>query len=139
MLMAAREQYARYRTTWQWTTDELYLGKMVRWIEDTYHRWHTVVTMVAVAEAAPSYDSGVNTDPTSVGWRYTAHALGYMKHRSANGGARLLMAPIAYGRQLEILQQIAAYYDIEIIDLKALWNGPSFLPNDDISVHMGRV
>ena len=45
-------------------------------------------------------------------------------------GARLLMAPVTQGRQLEILRPIAARYRIDLVDTSPLYAGPSFLPND---------
>ena len=74
--------------------------------------------------------ANVSTDPSSLGWRYTAHALAYMKYLTAGAGARLVMAPYAEGRQLEILRDIAARHGIEIIDTAALFRGPMALPND---------
>jgi hypothetical protein len=53
-----------------------------------------------------------------------------MKRRSERAGARLLMAPVAQGRQLEILRGIAARHGIELVDPTPLFAGPSFLPND---------
>jgi len=142
ILVAERERQARKRTVWKCAKDELYVAKMLRWIRYNYKQWRGSAA-IPVAEAAPlsprhdpearrlqAQRERVDTDPASLGWRYTAHALRHMKHRAATAGARFIMAPVARDRQLEILRDIAARHAIEIIDPTPLWNGPSFLPND---------
>lgn len=143
VLIAERERQARKRTLWKRAKEELYVAKMYRWIKYNYRKWRGSAG-VAVAEAAPAPPRGhdpearrlqaqrdrVDTDPASLGWRYTAHAQRYMKHRAETAGARFIMAPLAGGRQLEILADIARRYGIEIVDTRALQDGPSFLPND---------
>lgn len=108
--------------------------KMFRWIGYSYRQWRGAAGL-AVAEAAPTpprrFDPArVRTDPTSLGWRYTEHALAYMKHHAGNAGARFVMAPLAQDRQLEILRGIAARHAIDLVDTVSLYTGPSFLPND---------
>lgn len=129
-LLAARE---RRRSLLRWADDELYVAKMYHWIDYRYRQWRGV-SALAVAEATPAtprYDRAqVRVDPDSLGWRYTAHALAYMKHRAAGAGARLVMAPMVAGRQLEILRSIAARHAIDIVDTSELYAGPSFLPRD---------
>ena len=95
------------------------------------------------AEAAPrrAFDvADVNADPTSLGWRYTEHALAYMKYRSEQARARLVMAPLTRARQLGILRDVATRHAIDLIDTSPIFSGPSFLPNDGhLSPHGARA
>jgi hypothetical protein len=132
VLLAARERQARRRTFAQRAAEELYVMKMFRWIAYSYRERRRAAAL-AVAEAAPPrrFDPDrVSVDPESLGWRYTDHALAYMKHLSDKAGARLMMAPVTQGRQLEILRSIAARHAIALVDTASLYAGPSFLPND---------
>ncbi|MGH7343049.1 MAG: hypothetical protein ACREKH_21395, partial [Candidatus Rokuibacteriota bacterium] len=133
-LLAERERDARRRSLRSWAKQELYVMKMFRWLDYRFRQWRRTAA-VTVAEAASAhsrrYDPDeVNRDPESLGWRYTAHALAYMKHLSDRAGARLVMVPLARDRQLEILRSIAARHAIDLVDTSALYAGPSFLPND---------
>jgi hypothetical protein len=136
-LLAERDRSLRKRGVKAWTR-ELYVAKMLRWLRYSYRQWRGVAG-VAVANAAARPDPSrvdparVSVDPESLGWRYTAHALAYMKHLADRAGARFLMAPMAQGRQLEILRSIAARHGIDLVDpgpLVPLYVGPLFLPND---------
>jgi len=133
-ILAERERLARTRGLRKWAKEELYVMKMFRWIGYSYREWRRAAAL-AVAEAAPRrpprFDpERVSIDPASLGWRYTEHALAYMKHLSNKSGARFVMAPMANGRQLEILRDIAARHAIDLVDPAPLYAGPSFLPND---------
>jgi len=127
--LAERDRALRERTPWKRAEQDLYVAKMFRWLLGGRSRGRAGVAAVAVAEAGPP-PRGAGTDPESLGWRYTAHALGYMKYAAERAGARFLMAPYAEGRQLEILRDVAARHGIEIVDTSALYGGPSFLPHD---------
>ena len=131
VLIAERERRARQRTLGKWAEDELYVMKMFRWIGYCYGEWRRAAVLT-VAEAAPRRvdPERVSTDPASLGWRYTEHALAYMKHLADKSGSRFVMAPMANGRQLEILRGIAARHAIDLVDPAPLYAGPSFLPND---------
>ena len=131
-LLAEREGKNRRRSLGRRLEEELYVMKMFRWIGHRYREWRP---SASIAEAAPARDrtfdvANPGTDPSSLGWRYTEHALAYMKWAAERGGARLLEAPVVHGRQLEILRDIAARHGIAMIDTAALHGGPSFLPND---------
>jgi hypothetical protein len=108
-----------------------YVGKLVRWLRLKYRHWR--VAGIAVAEAAPlDFDAAdVSTNPASRGWRYTAHAIAYMKYLTDHAGARLLMVPVTRDRQLEILRGIAGERGIEVVETDRLFAEPSsFLPKD---------
>jgi hypothetical protein len=107
-----------------------YVGKLYRWLRLKYR--HRRVAGLAIAEAAPlDFDAAdVSTDPASRGWRYTAHAVAYMKFLADRAGARLLMVPVTRDRQLAILRGIAARLGIEVVETERLFAEPSFLPND---------
>jgi len=142
-LLAERERGLRNRRLWRRLEDELYVMKMVRWLRFRVREWRASPSR---AEAAPSdprtrHDvSNVSTDPSSLGWRYTAHALAYMKRLTDGAGARLVMAPFVQGRQLEILRDIAARHAIEMVDTAPLFTGPTVLPNDGhLSPHGAQV
>ena len=128
-----RDHKIRQRSLGKRAEEELYLMKLGRWLQHMY-RERRASALVGVAEAVPAHQrrldsSDVATDPASLGWRYTEHAIAYMKYRAAGGGARLLMTSIASGRQLEILRGIARAHGIDYIETTDL--GPdSFLPND---------
>jgi hypothetical protein len=131
-LLAEHERAIRNRRFLRKLDDNLYVMKMVRWIRFRVRDWRA-----SVPRAEAAYDprtrhdvANVSDNPAALGWRYTAHALAYMKYRTDHAGARLVMAPFAEGRQLEILQAIAARHRIEIIDTAPLFKGPTILPND---------
>ena len=63
----------------------------------------------------------MRTHPTPLSWRYTEHALAYMKCRAGNAGARFVMAPLAQDRQLEILRCIATRHAIDLVDIASLF------------------
>jgi hypothetical protein len=130
-LIAREELRMRRRSLGRRLEQDLYVMKMFRWLQYRYREGHVSVTHAEAAPEARTFDvADVNGNPASLGWRYTEHALVYMKHRSDQAGARLIMAPVAQGRQLEILQAIAARHVIALIDTSPLFAGPSFLPND---------
>lgn len=133
-VLAERERKIRGRSLMKRAEEELYLMKMLRWLHHTYREWRGSVGVAVAVAALPRGRRGdsadVSTDPASLGWRYTEHALAYMKHVAENAGARFLMAPMTQGRQLEILRNIAGRYAIDFIDTAPLFAGPSFLPND---------
>jgi hypothetical protein len=141
-LMARHELRMRRRSLARRLEQDLYVMKMLRWLQFRYREGHA---SVARAEAAPraarTFDvADVNADPTSLGWRYTEHALAYMKHLADGAGARLIMAPMARDRQLAILRDIAARHAIDLVDTAPLFAGPSFLPNDGhFTPHGARV
>ena len=91
--------------------------KMMRWLRYTYRQWrHSAVVASAFAADEPGRrgDGDVGTNPASLGWRYTEHALVYMKYVTERSGARFVMAPVAQDRQLEILRGIARRHGIEL-------------------------
>jgi hypothetical protein len=139
-----RERQIRQRSLTRRAKEELFVMKMLRWIDWSYQQWRGSAG-IAVAEAAPrperTFDSAdVNTDPGSRGWRYTEHAIAYMKSLTDRAGARLLMVPITRGRQLEILRAIAETHGVEFVDTTPLDAGPSFLPGDGhLSPHGARL
>jgi hypothetical protein len=133
-ILAARERQARQRTLGKWAREELYVMKMFRWIKYSYRRWRAAAALATAGAVSPPErpldPAQAGIDPASVGWRYTEHALAYMKHLADKAGARLLMAPVTQGRQLEILRSIAARHAIELVDTTPIFTGPSFLPDD---------
>ena len=132
-LVAERERQIRNRRWWRRANDGLYVAKMYRWLAHHVREWRAAPPRAEAAPPRPrtGHDvPDVNADPASLGWRYTAHALAYMKYLTDRAGARLVMAPFTEGRQLEILRDIAARHRIEIIDTAPLFKGPTVLPND---------
>jgi len=131
--LAERERALRNRRLWRRLDDKMYVMKMFRWLRQRVGQWRASVSTAEAASPVPRtrHDvPDVNADPSSLGWRYTEHALAYMKHLTDGAGARLVMAPFTEGRQLEILQDIAARHGIDIIDTAPVFAGPSILPND---------
>ena len=131
-LVAERERSLRARSLGRRAEEDLYVMKMFRWLGHRYREWRP---SASIAEAAPiskrTFDvADVNADPTSLGWRYTEHALAYMKFVAERGRARFLTASVVQGRQRDILRDIAARNGLEVVDTAALFSGPSFLPND---------
>jgi hypothetical protein len=127
-LLRERENALQARSLGKRAEQDLYLMKMARWIGYEYRQWRTPPGASPLGRRANSAE--VNADAGSLGWRYTEHALLYMKRRSERAGARFLMAPVAQGRQLEILRGIAARHGIDLVDPTPLFAGASFLPND---------
>jgi SGNH hydrolase-like domain, acetyltransferase AlgX len=136
--LAQRDAKLRRRSIWKRIEQESYVAKMLRWVHHEYReRFGTAA--VAVAQAAwrgtPPDVVDVDHDPGSVGWRYTAHALAYLKYVSARTGARLIMAP-ATGDEghWKILEDIAQRHQIDLVDTRPLLSpsnaAPSFLPRD---------
>lgn len=131
-LLAERERKIRQRSFGRRIEEDLYVMKMFRWLGSRYREWRPAASL---AEAAPSHRrqfdvNNPSVDPASLGWRYTEHALAYMKHRAEQAGARLLMAPFVQARQLQILRDIAARHAIDLVDTAPLFVGPTVLPND---------
>jgi len=138
--LAERERKIRGRSLMRRAREELYVMKMLRWLRHSYREWRGSAAAAALHRSQGIDSADISTDPGSLGWRYTEHALAYMKHVAENAGARLLMAPVTEGRQLEILRDIADRYAIDFIDTAKLFAGPSFLPNDPhLSPHGARV
>jgi hypothetical protein len=141
-LLAEHEKKIRNRPLLRRLDEEAYVIKIFQWLA---FRVRELRASVPHAEAA--YDprmrhdvASVSTNPASLGWRYTTHALAYMKYLTDRAGARFVMAPFAEGRQIEILRGIAARHGIEIIDTAPLFTGPTILPNDGhLTPHGARV
>jgi lysophospholipase L1-like esterase len=131
-LLAEHQWRIRHRRLVRRLDDELFVLKMFRWLRYRVRDWRASVSRAeAASDPRMRWDvADVSTNPASLGWRYTAHALAYMKYLTDRAGARLVMAPFAEGRRLEILRDIAARHEIEIIDTAALFRGPTILPND---------
>jgi hypothetical protein len=130
-LVALRERRIRGRSLGRRAEEDLYVMKMFRWLGYRYREWRGLAAVAEAADPRRRFDvANPNADPTSLGWRYTEHALAYMKFVAERGGARLLEAPVVHGRQLEILRDVATRNGIAIVDTSALFSGPSFLPND---------
>jgi hypothetical protein len=129
-----REETIRHRTFWKRVEEESYVFKMGRFIR---YLWREAGRRggVGVAAAAPSAGrrvdrDRVNIDPTSLGWRYTDHAIEYMTYLSRRHNARLFVVPAASGRQFEILREIARRHGASFVDTTEFLRGPAFLPND---------
>ena len=138
--LAERERKIRGRSVMRRAREELYVMKMWRWLRHRYREWRGGAAVAAPLRSRGVDPADVSTDPASAGWRYTEHALAYMKHVAESAGARLLMAPMADGRQLEILQNIAGRHAIDFIDTATLFAASSFLSNDGhLSPHGARV
>ena len=130
-LIAEHDQKIWNRPIWKRLDDALYVMKVFRWIAYQVAEWRASVRRAEASGPQIRYDvANVSTDPSSLGWRYTAHALAYMKYVSERAEARLVMAPYAEGRQLEILREIAHRHGIELIDTAPLFSGPTTLPGD---------
>ena len=131
--LAEHDLKLRKRGVWRRLEDRMYVAKMFRWLGYRVREWRAAASRAEAAPADPRtrHDvADVNADPSSLGWRYTAHALAYMKYLTDGAGARLVMAPFTQGRQLAILREIAARHAIEIVDTAPVFAGPSILPND---------
>jgi hypothetical protein len=130
-LVAERDQKIGRRSLGRRVEEDLYVMKMFRWLGSRYREWRPSASIAEAASRGRRLDvENPSIDPTSLGWRYTEHALAYMKHRAEGAGARLLEAPVVEGRQLQILRDIAARHAIDLVDTRPLFAGPSFLPND---------
>ena len=136
--LAEREAKLRRRSIWKRIEQESYVAKMFRWIHHEY-RERVGTAAVAIAFAAsrgtPPDVVDVDHDGDSLGWRYTAHALAYMKYVSERAGARLVMAPASGDDgHRTILEAIARRYGIDLVDTRSLMASsnptPSFLPRD---------
>jgi hypothetical protein len=82
--------------------------------------WARTMLAVRPAGAAPGDDDG--TDASSLGWRYTIHAIRYMHHRAERGGATLVIVPIIKDRprMRAILEEVAREHGIAILDTSRL-------------------
>lgn len=129
-LLAERERRIRGRSVGRRLEEELYVMKMFRWIGYRAREWRAGVSP---AEAAPRHRTrdvaDPSTDPASLGWRYTEHALAYMKFLADRAGARLMTVPFVAGRQREILRVVAARQAIEFVDAP-VFTGSLLLPDD---------
>jgi hypothetical protein len=129
--LADREAGLRKRRFVRRLVDTLYLAKLVRWLEYQVGLWRVSRAEAASPDPRSRYEvPNADTDPSSLGWRYTDHAFAYMKYLTDRAGARLVMVPFTEGRQLAILRDIAARHGIEIIDTAPLFAGPTTLPRD---------
>ena len=102
----------------------LFRSKMYRFARETLWRRE------AHAEASvPAED-----DEESLGWRYTRHAILYMREISRRAGATLVVVPITphHPRQYRILEKIAVEYGLPFLDTTSLdARDPSlWLPRD---------
>jgi hypothetical protein len=129
-LVAERERKLRQRSLGRRLEQDLYVAKMVRWLRYRYREWPGSVSPAEAASPRAFDVPDASTNPASLGWRYTEHALAYMKYLSQRSGARLLMAPIARGRQADILRDVATRHGIDLIDTARLFEPASFLPHD---------
>ncbi len=130
-----RRQTIRRRSTWQIIEQDAYVAKMVRWLryEAQARGWRPgEASANASLTAGRTFDRvDVTADTTSLGWRYTEHAIVYMARLSRRAGARFVMAPVATEPQFAILQDLARRHALELIDTRSLMRTPSsFLPND---------
>lgn len=133
--LADRERRIRNRSLVRRLEEDLFVMKALRYLLYSYRQWRVTPRPAHAADAIE-----VGTDPSSLGWQYTEHALVYMKYVAGRAGARLLTTTIAQGRQVDILRGIAGRAGIDFVDSAALHAGPSFLPNDGhLSPHGARV
>jgi len=134
-LLAEREGRLRRRGLITRMKQDLYVPKVFAWIAYRYRTWRS-----APPPGAIPYSTGVSVDPTSLGWRYTEHALAYMKHVTARADAELVTTTVAEGRQREIMRDVASRVGVAFVDPEPLFAGPSFLPNDGhLSPHGARL
>ncbi len=140
-LLAERERKIRQRSLGRRLEEDLYVLKMFHWLGSRYREWRPSASIAEAASRERRFDvENASTDPASLGWRYTEHALAYMQHRAERAGARLLEAPFVEGRQLQILRDIAARHAIDLVDTAPVIADRSFLPNDGhLSPHGARV
>ncbi len=89
--------------------DGSYVYKMFRFIRQTYVR--------SEAHAGPA-----DTDEGSLGWRYTRHAIHYMREVSRRGGATLVVVPLTTRQpdQYRILKKTAVEYGLPFLDTSSL-------------------
>jgi hypothetical protein len=129
-----RDEKIHHRPFWKRVEDESYVLKMGRWVQYLW-REAGLPAGVPIAAAAPSAGrrvdrKQVSVDPTSLGWRYTDHAIAYMTSLSRRHDARLFVVPISSGREFEILQEIARRHGATFVDTREFMQGPVFLPRD---------
>jgi hypothetical protein len=124
-LQARQEAIAR-RSVLQKARDRLYVYKMLRWL-----RWRVGLRE---AVAAPGRSDMDPADGRSVAWRYTRHAIGYMKFLSDRAGAQLMVGAITPGnrRQYDLVQDIAREYGLPFLDTSAFTAADAtlWLPGD---------
>lgn len=128
---ALRQRQERQRW-WRTLQEQMFVAKMFRWLN--YRREQRRLAFVTPAWAARGprrYDSAdPSIDPRSLGWRYTEHALAYMKHVADRAGARFYTVPVAADRQEAILAAIATRHGIPLIETQGARNGEWMLPED---------
>jgi len=127
-----REEKIRRRPFLKRVEDESYVFKMGRWVQ---YLWRGARLRAIGGSTPPSAGDRVDrdqvrVDPTSLGWRYTDHAIAYMTYLSRRHDARLFVVPITGGRQFEILRDIAQRHGASFVDTTEFLSGPAFLPND---------
>jgi hypothetical protein len=128
-----RRRTLRQRSIWQKAAEGAYVAKMVRWLHLVARArgWQAGAGPAHALIPAGRLDRpDVSADPTSLGWRYTEHAILYMAYRSRQTGARFLLAPVATASQFAILEELARRHALALVDTRVLWRTPSFLPND---------
>jgi hypothetical protein len=128
-----REEAIRRRPIWKLVEAESYVLKMARFVGYLWRgaRLPVGVAVAAAPQAGGRVDIGrARVDPTSLGWRYTAHAIAYMRDLSRRHDARFVMVPIARGKQFEILREIAGRHGAIFVDTTEFQRGPVFLPDD---------
>ncbi len=130
--LRAREQKLRRTGWWRRAEESSYVAKMYRWLLYTFGpRQFAFVTPAWAAHGPRHLDSpDPAIDPKALGWRYTEHALVYMRHVAETHHARFLMAPVATDAQLAILRALAARHGIELVDLGPAMADGWLLPND---------
>ena len=123
-----RDEGLRRRALWKRLDEQSYVVKMGRFIR---YLWQEGRLGSAGAAAAPASDLVQGQrDPTSIGWRYTDHAVAYMAHLSRRHRARLLVVPITTGQQFENLRDIAARHDAGFVDTREFLAGRWSLATD---------
>ena len=104
-----RSEDRRRQSLFKRFKDGSYVCKMFRFIRQTYGR--------SEAHAGPA-----ETDEESLGWRYTRHAIRYMREVSRRGGATLVVVPLTPHQpdQYRILKKIAVEYGLPFLDTASL-------------------
>jgi len=117
----ARQEAIQKRSPLQWARERLYVYKMWRWL-----RWQLGLRE---AVAAPRRRSVDQDDESSLAWRYTRHAVGYMQFLSGRAGAQLVVAAITPSnrRQYGLVQAIAHDYGLPFLDTSSLTAADSTL------------
>lgn len=105
--------------------ERLYLFRVLNWIE--FRKSDQLIN------ARSSDDLHDVNDETSLGWRFTKHAIRYMDLICNNHGSRLVIVPMThYGHSAHyfILERLARSTGIAFIDTRAIHDQSFFLPGD---------